>query len=210
VVLALSGLLLSGCLRTTTPPAPAPKAPEPPRERAAPAPAPEPVREVEERRWFQPRSAWAGQTIDTSNIEPMEPAYRITVHHSGDVADATGETKHQLRLFERAHKGKGWACIGYHYLIARDGTVYEGRPMTYQGAHATGANNVGNIGVCLMGNFDLRPVPAAQKDSLIRVLDRLRREHGIERREVKVHSDYKNTECPGRFLKGIVRSYSRG
>jgi hypothetical protein len=208
LVIALVGL--SGCLRSNPKPPPAPSrpvvtAPEPAPERPAPAPKP-----TAETGWFQPRSAWAGQAIDTSNVEPMEPIYRITVHHSGDADDATGDPKNELRLFERAHKGKGWACIGYHFIIARDGTVYEGRPLKYQGAHATGDNNKGNVGVCLMGNFDNRPVPKAQMASLVATLARLRKQYGIPRSEVEGHSHYKLTDCPGKYLRQFVTQYQRG
>ena len=34
------------------------------------------------------------------------------------------------------HLDRGWSDIGYHYLIDRDGTVTEGRPIEKSGAHA--------------------------------------------------------------------------
>ncbi len=201
---------LTGCLRTNaSAPAKPNRTPPPVVERPI-APVPEKAPTASAARWFQPRSAWAGQAIDTSNVEPMEPIYRLTVHHSGNAEDATGDSKAQLRQFERAHKGKGWACIGYHFIIARDGTVFEGRPLKFQGAHATGQNNVGNVGICLMGNFDQRPVPKAQLDSLRSVLDRLRAQYGIDRSEVEGHSHYKTTDCPGKYLRQFVERYKKG
>lgn len=149
--------------------------------------------------WYVARSGWAGQSIDQGNIEPMEPVYRITVHHSGDANDALGDPREHLRQFERAHKMKGWACIGYHFIISRDGTVYEGRPIAYQGAHAVGDNNKGNIGICLMGNLDNRPVPDAQKKALFAVLDRLTRQYSVEKDELFGHRHFKTTDCPGRY-----------
>ena len=54
---------------------------------------------------------------------------------------------------ERMHiRDRGWATIGYHYLIKRDGTLEEGRPLTHQGAHVNGFNQV-SIGVCLVGGI---------------------------------------------------------
>lgn len=202
-------LTTTGCTRTNPPEPPRPNRVVLPTAVERPAPAAPENREVQAR-WFQPRSAWAGQAIDTSNVEPMEPIYRLTVHHSGNAEDATTDSKTALRQFERAHKGKGWACIGYHFIIGRDGTVFEGRPLKYQGAHATGDNNRGNVGICLIGNFDLRPVPKAQLDSLRSVLERLRRQYDIPRTEVRGHSHYKTTECPGKYLRSWVERYRNG
>lgn len=49
-----------------------------------------------------------------------------------------------------APKGRGWSDIGYHYLIDRDGTVLEGRPIERTGAHARG-HNTGSVGISLWG-----------------------------------------------------------
>ena len=157
--------------------------------------------------WYRPRSSWSAQQIDTSNIEPMQPIYRLTVHHSGDAEDATGIPADHLRQFERAHKDKGWACIGYHFVIARDGTVYEARPIKYQGAHATGENNFGNIGICLMGNFDSRPIPIAQRKALENAVSRLKKKYGIASKELYGHRDFKTTDCPGRYVMSWLEAY---
>ena len=45
---------------------------------------------------------------------------------------------------------RGWSDIGYHYLIDRDGTVVEGRPVERVGAHAKGHNKT-SIGISLFG-----------------------------------------------------------
>lgn len=47
-----------------------------------------------------------------------------------------------------------WSDIGYHYVITRDGTIEEGRPVDRPGAHARGFN-ADSIGVCLVGGVDV-------------------------------------------------------
>ena len=47
-------------------------------------------------------------------------------------------------------KGNGWADIGYHGVIRRDGTLESGRPMDQAGAHTTN-HNKDSIGICLVG-----------------------------------------------------------
>ena len=158
--------------------------------------------------WYIPRSAWAVEKIDTGNILPMTHIFRITIHHSGDEGDIEGDPEQMLRHFEHIHThNKGWACIGYHFIIAPDGRIFQGRPLKYQGAHATGDNNLGNIGICLIGDFDRIHVPAVQKAALIATLDRLTEEYSIEKHEIFGHREFKATDCPGKYLMAVVRQY---
>jgi len=49
-----------------------------------------------------------------------------------------------------APQGRGWSDIGYHYLIDRDGSITEGRPIERAGAHAKGHNKT-SVGISLWG-----------------------------------------------------------
>lgn len=51
---------------------------------------------------------------------------------------------------DRWHRAKGWASIGYHYVIRRDGTLQPGRDPRSIGAHAKG-HNAESVGICLIG-----------------------------------------------------------
>jgi N-acetylmuramoyl-L-alanine amidase len=51
------------------------------------------------------------------------------------------------------HLAKGWADIGYHFVIRRDGSVETGRPIGMMGAHCLG-QNANSIGVCLVGGMN--------------------------------------------------------
>lgn len=178
--------------------------PAPPPARA-PEPAPEPAKPAA---WFIPRSQWSVRAIDTSNIDPMTPIYRLTVHHSGEETDVLGDAVETLRHFEKIHQQtKGWACIGYHFIITPDGRVFEGRPLKYQGAHAVGDNNIGNIGVCLIGDFNHHTVPYAQRVALTTTLDRLSAQHAITRDQIFGHKEFKATDCPGVHLWALVEEY---
>lgn len=50
----------------------------------------------------------------------------------------------------KMHLGFGWDGIGYHKVIRRDGTVENGRPEFWIGAHVKGYNKI-SLGVCLIG-----------------------------------------------------------
>jgi hypothetical protein len=186
---------------TTAPPAPAtPKAEEPPAGPQADA------------AWYRPRAAWATAAIRESLAKPMATPFRITVHHSGRSDDAEEAATLRLPKIERVHQAQLWACIGYHFIVDAQGTVWEGRPLRYQGAHAHGdANNRGNIGVCLLGDFETSRVPPAQAKALRGLLERLCADYRIDRAQTYVHRElWDGTECPGRFLKQVVLQWRSG
>jgi N-acetylmuramoyl-L-alanine amidase len=63
-------------------------------------------------------------------------------------SDQTAEEK--VAEVKKWHTDKGWSDIGYHYLIDRDGTIVDGRPVESAGAHAI-KYNATSIGVAIFG-----------------------------------------------------------
>jgi len=70
----------------------------------------------------------------------------IVLHHSAS-ADVSAAEIHGW------HRAKGWAGIGYHFVIRKNGSIERGRPQEMIGAHAGAGVNVHSIGICLCGNF---------------------------------------------------------
>ena len=98
------------------------------------------------------------------------------------------------------HRARGFATVGYHYYVTRDGTVHAGRPLYQEGAHATGYNRH-SIGVCYEGGLNAQGVPAdtrtaAQKDTLLKLLKRLKTDYPEAR--IIGHRELPNVrkECP--------------
>ena len=50
----------------------------------------------------------------------------------------------------KMHLSFGWDGIGYHKVILRNGTIENGRPNYWIGAHVKGKNK-SSIGICLIG-----------------------------------------------------------
>jgi LysM repeat protein len=175
-----------------------------------------PVERPMDEAWYVPRSAWTKQPVVLNRTTPMGGTpNRITVHHSGDKDDLHADSASWLRQVDLNHisgmnHAEPWACIGYHFIIDPSGKIYEGRPLKYQGAHA-GNNEVNrlNIGICLMGDFDIQRVPPAQRTALLNSLDRLCLKYGINRANVFGHQKFKITKCPGRFLTLIIDAYAQ-
>lgn len=147
------------------------------------------------------RASWGAAPL-RDNHDPMAKVRRITVHHTAELGGMDAKTDAELvRAVQVFHQEtRGWADIGYHYLIGRDGKVYEGRPLHAQGAHAGGGNNVENLGVSLIGEFvDALPEPR-QLETLRVFLEVQRTKHKVPMVEVHGHRDFKPTECPGQAV----------
>lgn len=94
------------------------------------------------------------------------------------------------------HKNtNGWAGIGYHFVVDKDGKIYRGRPVGAIGAHATGYNS-NSVAIVFNGNFESEKMSEAQKQagkelttyilSLYPTIKTIRR-----------HKDVAATACPG-------------
>ncbi len=112
---------------------------------------------------------------------------RIILHH----AAAKTCTAQQIHSW---HLANGWAGIGYHFFVRKNGTVYRGRPEDVLGAHA-GGNNYDSIGVCFEGNFMSEQMPAVQRQAGAELVAYLKQKYGISK--VQKHSDVNATGCPG-------------
>ena len=85
-----------------------------------------------------------------------------------------------VEALRSAHKDRGFADIGYHYYITRDGELHRCRPENQIGAHASGWNDH-SLGICYEGGLDERGLPAdtrtyAQRCTLLDLLRQLRRQ----------------------------------
>ena len=79
------------------------------------------------------------------------------------------------------HINRGFAGIGYHFYITRDGKVHVCRPVHQIGAHAAGWNDK-SIGICYEGGLNEEGLPTdtrtyAQKCALLDLLRRLKSDY---------------------------------
>lgn len=163
------------------------------------------------------RSRWGAGSPNPARLTAHQGAWsRITVHHSAISTSVIGgsdlgSTAHHLRTIQRNQmKSEGMGDIGYHFLISPSGAVYEGRSLRWRGAHAGGRNNVANLGICLLGNFDVERPSALAVQALAQLVDQLRSRYGIQRSAVYGHKELKGTVCPGVHVQRWVNGYRRG
>lgn len=77
------------------------------------------------------------------------PINNITIHCSASAPSTFVDVK----VIDRWHRLRGFAMVGYHYVILRNGDVQVGRTEDQIGAHVEG-HNKGNLGVCLVGGVN--------------------------------------------------------
>ena len=160
------------------------------------------------------RDAWGAKAAKPANMTRSQgPWRRITVHHSAmsDPIDLSGRVEDSsvaVRRMQRAHmQTSGYGDVGYHFFVDPWGRIFQGRELRYQGAHAGGSNNVGNVGICLIGNFDEERPTQAALETLETLVGTLRSRYGIPATGVVAHSDLKSTNCPGRHLRPWIERY---
>jgi len=163
---------------------------------------------------YVPRARWGARPPIPSRLNDTVGGYdRITIHHSADVPGVRFDGSLEdsvlaMRKVQRTHVDvRAYGDIGYHFLVDAAGRVFEGRDLRYQGAHAGGNNNLRNIGVCLLGNFERSRPSAEAMAALEDLLVELRREHGITRGALVGHGELKSTACPGPTLARWTRDY---
>ena len=135
--------------------------------------------------------------INHSQLTTRRVTDQIVIHHTGNPTDDDLSAAE----IDTSHKARGWSCIGYHYVVRKDGTVEIGRPHWTVGAHAYGHNSH-TIGVHVCGNFEEAVPTDEQIESLAMLLANLCTDYGlpIDRDHIVGHRELMSTACPGRNL----------
>lgn len=99
---------------------------------------------------------------------------------------------------ERWHKQRGFAKIGYHFVIYLDGSVHKGRDISEIGAHVQGQNS-NSIGICYIGGLDVNGKAKdtrtdAQKASLVKLVAELKAQ--FPDTTIHGHNEFANKACP--------------
>ena len=155
------------------------------------------------------RSSWAKGSPIPRHMNRMLPARYITVHHDG-MSSFTSSSKSsaasRLETIRKSHlrrDGGRWGDIGYHFAIDPAGRLWQGRPLTWQGAHVK-AKNEGNIGIVVLGNYARQSVNRAQTAAINTTLRTLMNTFNVPMSRVRTHQEWAATACPGKSLQRAV------
>lgn len=146
-----------------------------------------------------PRSGWnAAEPKPYKQHTPI----RITIHHEG-TKDSARDAAKFIKNVQTWGMGKdrNWADIPYHFLIARDGTVYEGRNVNTVGETATEYDPTGHLLITCLGNLEVQEVTAPQLESLVRLIAHCCKTYNLPYETIASHRDHSTqTTCPGKNL----------
>lgn len=155
-----------------------------------------------------------GDSFGWYRTRTWETIKYIVFHHS--VTTPTPNPKSDVDYIAEIHKRRGWAGIGYHFVVTSDGMVWYVGDISVQRANVADKNHL-VIGVCLVGDFtqgnptddqilsshDLAKYLISEVPALINVKNK-----GWD--AVVGHKELQSTQCPGTYWQGVDDSiYNR-
>ncbi|MGB3543417.1 peptidoglycan recognition protein family protein [Rubrivirga sp.] len=156
------------------------------------------------------RAEW-GANPPTGPMRPHTPD-QITVHHTYDTHPPSRSNADKLRSLQAFSVSDGplgdgspkavWPDVPYHYYIAADGQVVEGRDVRFEGETNTTYPLTGHIQIVVEGNFEETEPTPAQMSSLTRLVVALAQRWEVPADAVASHLDRApgQTACPGENL----------
>ena len=95
---------------------------------------------------------------------------------------------------DRWHRERGMRCIGYHFVIYRDGSIHVGRAIEEVGAHCKGHNSI-SIGICYIGGLSKKGKPKDtrtrdQKAAMRSLIEQLKEEYPLA--TIHGHNEFVN------------------
>jgi hypothetical protein len=157
-----------------------------------------------------PRQGW--NAAEPRPFKEHTP-HRITVHHEGTKLEVTDDAAKKIKAIQTWGMGpdRKWVDIPYHFLIAPDGKIYEGRAVTTVGETATEYDPTGHLLITCLGNLEQQEVRPEQLQSLIALIAYCSKKYKIPVETLSTHRDNsKQTTCPGKnlyayFENGTIR-----
>lgn len=166
------------------------------------------VREVPAELRLVSREAW-GARPPVLPMRAHEPV-RLTIHHTATTQDLGRDVGAKLRGLQAfsqrddslssGQKKPAWPDVPYHYYVAVDGSVGEGRDWHYAGDSNTPYDPSGHLLVVVEGNFQKDSLTSAQRHALDVLVPALAARFGIPADRLASHRDYARTDCPGERL----------
>ncbi|XP_013403046.1 uncharacterized protein LOC106168506 [Lingula anatina] len=105
---------------------------------------------------LMPRAGWKARYPSGERDKLVLPAHRVIIAHTGGLYCGPTETQkccEYVKSMQDDHMdGRKWYDIGYNFLVAEDGVIYEGRGWDYIGAHSYRWNN-DSYGIAFIGDF---------------------------------------------------------
>ncbi len=136
------------------------------------------------------RAEWGADESIRGRTGQCRPSFygvqQLFVHHTVGTNNDPRPKATMRAMYHYHTVSRGWCDIGYNFVIAPDGSIFEGRYArrydpweihdgenrsgeAVQGAHVSGYNS-GSVGVSLMGNFSTTRMTRAMRKTLVNFL----------------------------------------
>lgn len=143
------------------------------------------------------RTPILGDSFNWHWVRPLSQPQYLAIHHT---AGPDTQTPDQIAAYHV--NSRGWGGVGYHFLIAKNGTVYYVGDLTTARAHVYNYNHLA-IGICLIGNFTAGKMPSTDQIQSAHLLcvkllfqtPELSNVNGWE--DLVGHKQFAATACPG-------------
>ena len=136
----------------------------------------------------------------------------IILHHPAMTYDAINNRRgtEMVKYLRDLHTNNfGWSDIGYHYVFNRDDNakwqLYQGRPISRNGAHARGYNHW--VGICVCVDY---PQGSLESDELYSELAReikSKFSFPLNEKTILGHDQVNATKCPGNLkIEKVIKA----
>lgn len=165
---------------------------------------------------------WRSGLTETAQNPVQTEVQHIILHHSAGSNTNSNYTEVVRNIYIYHREVQGWDDIGYNYVIAQDGSIFDGRDGlgtidddNVRGAHYCGKNS-NTMGICLLGLYTNTEPTDEAINSLIALSAWKLQKEGLGVCDSSIHPTYGTdgkylpaftghrdgcaTECPGEML----------
>jgi|GEM_PF-3443822 len=134
--------------------------------------SPRPTSKSYPKPFIKTRKQWDPLNLHPAASKWKREATNVThfvIHHSAMAETSNNWDLVVQSLWDYHVKRRKWDDIGYNYVIAPNGMIYEARGEDMKGAHFS-CRNKQTMGICLLGNFNDSLISSAARESLVRLI----------------------------------------
>lgn len=153
-----------------------------------------------------PRTTWDKQTHSNDGLKPHTNGKitNIVIHHTETPNEPAEKAPGRIASIHRYHTvTRGWSDIAYHYFIAPDGKIYQGRDDRFQTDTGAAYPLDGTLTVSFLGDYRKTLPTQVALDSLVAFLRQKTQTHSLAPSAVSTHGQRSGgiTDCPGPKLQ---------
>jgi hypothetical protein len=155
------------------------------------------------------RAEWGARSPESRTFLVKSQQRGTAVHYSGSDSDEQADHRNcaaRVRNIQRFHMdGRGWADIAYSMVVCKHGYIFAGRGIGVRtAANGTDAGNDAFHAVCFLGDDSVNrdDITDAGRRAIRQAVGACNKWAG--RKEVRPHSFFKPTGCPGDQLRSWI------